>query len=159
MKLKPDLLEAKHWIYPINHPKRDYQYNIVKNCLFNNTLVALPTGLGKTLIAGVVMYNCMLPCDHPTLLLSYRGLDYRWYPEAKVVFVAPTKPLVAQQVNACLETCGIPGRDSIELTGEVPKVQRVKHVRINYTRVKPVLILHSVERETCLFHDSSNAPE
>lgn len=60
MKLKPDLLEAKHWIYPINRPKRDYQYNIVKNCLFNNTLVALPTGLGKTLIAGVVMLNCML---------------------------------------------------------------------------------------------------
>ena len=60
MKLKPDLLEAKHWVYPINRPKRDYQYNIVKNCLFNNTLVALPTGLGKTLIAGVVMLNCML---------------------------------------------------------------------------------------------------
>lgn len=59
MKLKPDLLEAKHWVYPINRPKRDYQYNIVKNCLFNNTLVALPTGLGKTLIAGVVMLNCM----------------------------------------------------------------------------------------------------
>jgi ATP-dependent DNA helicase MPH1 len=133
MKLKPDLLEAKHWIYPINRPKRDYQYNIVKNCLFNNTLVALPTGLGKTLIAGVVMFNCMLLDAQPTLPLTFMDLDYRWYREGKVVFVAPTKPLVAQQVNACLETCGIPGRDSVELTGEVPKAQRVKHVRINYT--------------------------
>jgi hypothetical protein len=86
-------------------------------------------------------------------------LDYRWYPEAKVVFVAPTKPLVAQQVNACLETCGIPGRDSVELTGEVPKAQRVNYVRIDYTPVEPVLILYSVGRETCFFHDSSNSPK
>ena len=52
------MLEAKHWIYPLNQPKRDYQFNIVKHCLFDNTLVALPTGLGKTFIAGVVMLNC-----------------------------------------------------------------------------------------------------
>jgi ERCC4-related helicase len=58
MKLKADLLEAKHWIYPLNQPKRDYQFNIVKHCLFDNTLVALPTGLGKTFIAGSVMLNC-----------------------------------------------------------------------------------------------------
>ncbi|KAF8168325.1 hypothetical protein B0H34DRAFT_685091 [Crassisporium funariophilum] len=110
MKLTADLLEAKHWIYPINRPKRDYQYNIVKNCLFENTLVALPTGLGKTLIAGVVMLNY-----------------YRWFPEGKVIFVAPTKPLVAQQITACHEACGIPGRDSMELNGEVPKARRAKY--------------------------------
>ena len=130
MKLKPDLLEAKHWVYPINRPKRDYQYNIVRNCLFDNTLVALPTGLGKTLIAGVVMLNCVLFLMLSPFYLLTMVLDYRWYPEGKVIFVAPTKPLVAQQVDACLETCGIPGRDSIELTGEVPKVQRVKRVCI-----------------------------
>lgn len=58
MKLAPDLLETKHWIYPLNQPKRDYQFNIVKNSLYENTLVALPTGLGKTFVAGVVMLNC-----------------------------------------------------------------------------------------------------
>lgn len=58
MKLKPDLLAARRWIYPLNQERRDYQFNIVKRCLFDNTLVALPTGLGKTFIAGVVMLNC-----------------------------------------------------------------------------------------------------
>ncbi|CEL57534.1 fanconi anemia group M protein [Rhizoctonia solani AG-1 IB] len=46
---------------------------------------------------------------------------YTWFPTGKVVFVAPTKPLVAQQIEACHESCGIPGRDAIELTGTVTK--------------------------------------
>jgi len=53
---------------------------------------------------------------------------YRWFPEGKVVFVAPTKPLVAQQVIACHETCGIPAKDSIELTGEVLRSTRCRYV-------------------------------
>jgi ATP-dependent DNA helicase MPH1 len=44
------------------------------------------------------------------------------------VFVAPTKPLVTQQVTACHDTCGIPAKDSIELTGEVPRSLRIRHV-------------------------------
>ncbi|KAJ6519582.1 hypothetical protein C8R45DRAFT_951979 [Mycena sanguinolenta] len=109
MKLKANLLAAKHWIYPLNQPKRDYQFNIVKHCLFDNTIVALPTGLGKTFIAGVVMLNF-----------------YEWFPEGKVVFVAPTKPLVAQQIEASHKTCGIPGSDAIELTGNNPKDTRAR---------------------------------
>lgn len=60
MKQIPDLTAAKHWIYPTNKEKRNYQYNIAKNCLFENTIVALPTGVGKTFIAGVIMLNCGL---------------------------------------------------------------------------------------------------
>ena len=94
---------GRTWIYPTNYPLRTYQvwlkrtlitfrtlfhglsfpqYSIVRACLYQNTLVTLPTGLGKTFIAAVVMYNY-----------------FRWFPSAKIVFMAPTKPLVAQQVN------------------------------------------------------------
>ena len=71
MKLTADRTAAETWIYPLNKPKRDYQFNIVQKCLFDNTLVALPTGLGKTFIAGCVMLNCTsqtactLPGTHP----------------------------------------------------------------------------------------------
>ncbi|KAJ7042488.1 hypothetical protein C8F04DRAFT_1076096 [Mycena alexandri] len=133
MKLRPDLLEAKHWIYPLNQQKRDYQYNIVKHCLFDNTIVALPTGLGKTFIAGVVMLNF-----------------YRWFPEGKVVFVAPTKPLVAQQIDACHKVCGIPGSDAIELTGNNPPAMRArawKEKRIFY--MTPQTLNNDLISENC----------
>jgi Fanconi anemia group M protein len=47
------------WHYPEarDYAVRDYQFNIVEKCLLNNTLVSLPTGMGKTFIAAVVMYN------------------------------------------------------------------------------------------------------
>ncbi|KAJ1311629.1 hypothetical protein OPQ81_010105 [Rhizoctonia solani] len=107
MRCKPDPKTIGNWIFPLNKDKRDYQYNIISRCLFDNTLVSLPTGLGKTFIAGSVMLNF-----------------YNWFPTGKVVFVAPTKPLVAQQIEACHESCGIPGRDAIELTGTVAKALR-----------------------------------
>ena len=88
------------WIYPTNYPVRDYQFNIVSKALFVNTLVSLPTGLGKTFIAAVLMYNY-----------------YRWYPSGKVVFLAPTKPLVSQQIEACYHVMGIPQDHTTEMTG------------------------------------------
>ncbi|XWW92270.1 hypothetical protein V2A60_000193 [Cordyceps javanica] len=96
------------WVYPTNLGAiRDYQFSIVKNSLFNNTLVALPTGLGKTFIAATVMLNF-----------------YRWTKRGKIVFVAPTKPLVAQQIDACYSIAGIPRSDTTLLTGDVQPVLR-----------------------------------
>lgn len=98
----------KTWVYPTNlGPTRDYQYSIVRNSLFNNTLVALPTGLGKTFIAATVMLNF-----------------YRWTKVAKIVFVAPTKPLVAQQIDACYNIAGIPRSETTLLTGDIPPALR-----------------------------------
>ncbi|KAL8322988.1 hypothetical protein RB597_008640 [Gaeumannomyces tritici] len=98
----------KTWVYPMNLGAiRDYQFSIVKNGLFSNTLVALPTGLGKTFIAATVMLNY-----------------YRWTRNAKIVFVAPTKPLASQQVEACLSIAGIPRSAATLLTGEVKPALR-----------------------------------
>lgn len=95
-----DSSSAKVWIYPTNYPIREYQLKISEAALFQNTLVCLPTGLGKTFIAAVVMYNF-----------------YRWYPSGKIVFMAPTKPLVAQQIEACYKVMGIPQAHMAEMTG------------------------------------------
>jgi ATP-dependent DNA helicase MPH1 len=158
MKLVPDLLEAKHWLYPLNQPKRDYQFNIVRHCLFANTLVALPTGLGKTFIAGSVMLNCM--CNWPVLryiFLKWVSTDYRWFPKGKVVFVAPTRPLVTQQIHACHKVCGIPGTDAVELTGAVQKHVRAKYVReFVFTGAVPVLIRLLVGGEACVLYDTAD---
>lgn len=94
---------TKTWVYPTNLGTiRDYQFNIVQRGLFHNLLVALPTGLGKTFIAATIMLNW-----------------FRWTTEAQIVFVAPTKPLVAQQVEACFKIAGIPRSATTMLTGGV----------------------------------------
>ncbi|PVG04747.1 P-loop containing nucleoside triphosphate hydrolase protein [Serendipita vermifera] len=133
MKLKPDKLAMKEWIFPLNNPKRDYQYNIVQHSLFENCLVAIPTGVGKTFIAGCVMLNY-----------------YRWFPEGKIIFVAPTKPLVAQQIEACHHSCGIPGTDAIELTGQIPREMRAIHwrnKRVFY--MTPQTLVNDLATSTC----------
>ncbi|XP_075556227.1 FA complementation group M isoform X2 [Dermacentor variabilis] len=104
-----DAVAGQTWIYPTNYPVRSYQFNIVQSALFKNTMVILPTGLGKTFIAAVVMYNF-----------------YRWYPTGKIVFMAPTRPLVAQQIEACYKIMGIPLEDTLEMTGTVPAGQRAQ---------------------------------
>ncbi|KAK6504060.1 3'-5' DNA helicase [Arthrobotrys conoides] len=107
---KIDREAAKTWIYPTNVSHRDYQFNITKRALFTNVLVALPTGLGKTFIAATVMYNW-----------------YRWAPESQIIFMAPTKPLVAQQVDACHKIVGIPKSDTCLLTGHVSPGHRADY--------------------------------
>jgi ATP-dependent DNA helicase MPH1 len=98
-KLVKDALDT--WVYPTNlGSTRDYQFNITQRGLFHNLLVALPTGLGKTFIAATIMLNW-----------------FRWTKDSQIIFVAPTKPLVSQQVTACLDIAGIPRSQTTMLTG------------------------------------------
>jgi len=99
---KLDREALKTWVYPTNLGTiRDYQYNIVQRGLYHNLLVALPTGLGKTFIAATIMLNW-----------------FRWTTDSQIFFVAPTKPLVSQQVEACFNIAGIPRSATTMLTGE-----------------------------------------
>ena len=119
-----DEAAATHWVYPRSPPRRDYQFSICSGALLRNTLVCLPTGLGKTLIAAVVMYNF-----------------YRWFPGGKIVFVAPTKPLVHQQVQACHRVMGIPSTHTAEITGATKAEDRAlwyKHCRVFFATPQTV---------------------
>ncbi|XP_058606157.1 Fanconi anemia group M protein isoform X3 [Onychostoma macrolepis] len=121
------------WIYPVNYPLREYQLRISEAALLQNTLVCLPTGLGKTFIASVLMYNF-----------------YRWFPASKIVFMAPTKPLVAQQIQACHGVMGIPQEHMAELTGSTAAQQRRelwRSKRIFF--LTPQVMVNDLSRNTC----------
>ncbi|KAJ4839280.1 hypothetical protein Tsubulata_011432 [Turnera subulata] len=129
-----DTEAAKTWIYPVNVPLRDYQLAITKTALFSNTLVALPTGLGKTLIAAVVMFNY-----------------FRWFPEGKIVFAAPSRPLVMQQIEACHNIVGIPQEWTIDMTGQINPTKRSffwKSKRVFF--VTPQVLEKDIQAGTCL---------
>ena len=65
--------------------ERAYQVNIAKVCLSRSTLVVLPTGMGKTVIAAMVIAET----------LRRKG--------GKILFLAPTKPLVMQHAASLRE--------------------------------------------------------
>ena len=98
------------WIYPAVKTFRTYQFKIVRTALFENTLVTLPTGLGKTLIASTVMFNY-----------------YRWFTDGLIFFVAPTRPLITQQIESFSNTVTeVPLDDIKELTGATNQQLRKK---------------------------------
>lgn len=86
---------------------RAYQIAIAQSALRNgNTLVVLPTGLGKTLIAFLMMQE-----------RAEKG---------RIFFLAPTKPLVRQHQQSFLAMCDFPEEDAALITGEIKPKDRVE---------------------------------
>ena len=84
---------------------RVYQSSIASSALAHgNTLVVLPTGLGKTLVAFLVMEGKLQT--------------------GRVVFLAPTKPLVRQHHKTFLEMTNFPEEETALITGEIPPKNR-----------------------------------
>lgn len=110
--------KIKEWVYLTSKSIRKYQLQMVEIALFYNTLVCLPTGLGKTFIAAMVMLNY-----------------YLWFPKGKIFFLAPTRPLVTQQKAALNELNSIEKSHIFEITGGLCSEKRVKLYRNEKKRV------------------------
>ena len=98
----------------INHPlikensieRRLYQVSIAATALIKNTLVVIPTGLGKTTIAALVIASRLLN------------------EEGRILFLAPTKPLVEQHARFLKRVLKIDEEDIVSLSGEISPEKR-----------------------------------
>ncbi len=87
---------------------RSYQVNIAREALKRNTLVILPTGLGKTVIAALVM--------------AHRLWHYSW---GRCILLAPTRPLVLQHAETLRKVLSLSADSIIALTGtQAPEKRR-----------------------------------
>ncbi len=115
----------------ISHPflkenaveKRDYQVNIAKSALRGNTLVVLPTGLGKTIIAILLMIE----------ILYRKG--------GKALFLAPTKPLVEQHAKSIKKITKI--EKVVAITGEIGKKKRREIIKDAEVIVSTPQVIHN----------------
>src|SRR5437879_13866984 len=82
---------------------RARQRAIAKSSLTAYTLVVLPTGLGKTIVALLVAADRLTG-----------------YPQSKILILAPTRPLVLQHAQFFKEHFPDQNAKSTVLTGETP---------------------------------------
>ena len=87
---------------------RDYQKNIVNSSKDKNSLVVLPTGLGKTIIGILQIANCL-----------------KKYSQAKIIILAPTRPLVAQHKTSCEKLLDIDLENITLFTGKISPEKRI----------------------------------
>ena len=89
--------------------RRAYQESIAKNAIRVNTLVCLPTGLGKTVVAAYVAAERL-----------------QRFSDKAVVMLAPTKPLVLQHFKTFQKLLNLPADSVVWVTGEVSPEERVE---------------------------------
>jgi ERCC4-related helicase len=88
---------------------REYQATIALKAVQQNTLVVLPTGMGKTLIAVLV------------------GIErLRQDPCSKIMIMAPTRPLNAQHTKSFESLTNVPKEDIVLITGKLTPEKRAK---------------------------------
>jgi Fanconi anemia group M protein len=116
--IRPGALEA-----------RQYQLAIAMAALDANTMVVLPTGLGKTAIALLVAAS----------RLKTEG--------TRVLVLAPTKPLAEQHYRFFQQFLQLPGDEVFALfTGETPPAERVR----SWERARVCVATPQVVKNDCL---------
>ena len=109
---------------------RQYQDNIFKKCKSKNSLIVLPTGLGKTII-GILLISHAL----------------QKYSKSKVLILAPTRPLVSQHKRSCESFLEINPDKIIEFTGRVASKERIdSFIDAQIIISTPQIIKNDVER-------------
>ena len=97
----------KHeFIKPNCVERREYQINIASSAAKSNTLVVLPTGLGKTVIALVLIAEDLKKGNK------------------KILFLAPTKPLVNQHSQFLKQFLTVKESAIVVFTGETAPAKR-----------------------------------
>ena len=99
----------------LNHPliktnkieARLYQQTLFASCIKENSLVILPTGLGKTI-----------------LFLMIAAQRLQKFPEGKIVFCAPTKPLLDQHEFISKDSLEIDSEKIIQVSGQIDPRKR-----------------------------------
>ncbi|MBN1803367.1 MAG: DEAD/DEAH box helicase family protein [Candidatus Lokiarchaeota archaeon] len=110
---------------------RKYQLNIVNSCFDKNSLVVLPTGLGKTIIA---------------VLLVSRYL--KKYKNAKILLLAPTKPLIYQHYDSLYKFLDVEQKQIVTLTGRTPPEKRMMFFHNSRIIIStPQVIKNDLERD------------
>ncbi len=103
-----ELGESRRLVNTQSIEPREYQINIIKSVFTGkNSLVILPTGLGKTLIAVFAIANAL-----------YNG--------KKAIILAPTKPLSEQHYNSLTSLMKIEKEKILFLTGGTAGSKRKK---------------------------------
>ncbi|MBM3229350.1 DEAD/DEAH box helicase, partial [Candidatus Parvarchaeota archaeon] len=128
--------QQAHAQFPILKNKslvpRQYQVEICRSIIEKgSTLVVLPTGLGKTLIAFLAMGHFLQ--------------------EGKCVFLAPTKPLVQQHYRRILEDLDVGGEDVALVSGEIKPEQRADLWKRKIAVCTPQTLKNDVEAGRAVF--------
>lgn len=104
-------VSTKHIEFPLIWPSRVearlYQQTIAEKACRRNTLVVLPTALGKTVISALAAANFL----------------YR-FKQMRVLVMAPTRPLVLQHKDTYMSILKLTEEDAVALTGKTPAAYR-----------------------------------
>src|SRR5881397_1668579 len=120
---------------------REYQKNISQSALNKNTLVILPTALGKTIISLLVCINSL-----------YNNRDKR------ILILAPTRPLVNQHRNSFVSSIKLFEDQIALLTGKILPYARTivwkkKEIRLVFST--PEVVKNDIKQNRLSLNDFS----